>query len=321
MHVARLHRPLIVLSGLMAALALCTAVGVFVDDRTLLGVPIWLKPFKFSVSIAIYSSTIAWMLSLLTERRRRLGWWLGTGIAGTMLIEIVIIVAQAARGHQSHFNFRTALDGVLYNIMGASIAIAWVATLVLAILLLIQRLPDRADALAVRLGLIVALGGMAVGFLMTLPSAAQLDQDKPTIMGAHSVGTADGGPGLPLVNWSTTGGDLRAGHFIGMHALQALPLFALLLTLLAGRFARLRVQRVRTRLVGVAGFCYAGLTALVTWQALRGQSLIHPDALILSAAAALLLATAGAAIWAASTGSRAGTLTAPAPAPVPAEVV
>ncbi|MFG2042560.1 hypothetical protein [Dactylosporangium sp. NPDC048998] len=298
MHVARLHRPLIVVAGLMAALATFAAIGIFVDDRTLVGVPIWLKPFKFSVSIAIYGTTIAWMLSLLAERRRRFGWWLGTVIAAAMLIEIAIIVGQAARGHQSHFNHQTPLDGALFNIMGATIAVAWVATLILAILLLMQRMPDRANALAVRLGIIVALGGMAVGFLMTIPTAAELAQDNPTILGAHSVGVPDGGPSLPLVNWSTTGGDLRAGHFIGMHALQALPLFALALTLAARRVARLRADRVRARLIAVAGFFYAGLTVLVTWQALRGQSLIHPDALTLTVAGALILASAVGALWA-----------------------
>ncbi|HTJ39961.1 MAG TPA: hypothetical protein VL738_42730 [Dactylosporangium sp.] len=293
-----------VVAGVMAALALLAAVGIFADDRTLLGVPIWLKPFKFSVSIAVYGTTIAWMLGLLVERRRRFGWWLGTVIAAAMLIEMAVIVGQAARGRQSHFNFQTSLDGVLYNIMGATIATAWVATLILAILLLMQRMPDRANALAVRLGIIVALGGMAVGFLMTLPTDAELAQDNPTILGAHSVGVADGGPGLPLVNWSTTGGDLRAGHFIGMHALQALPLFALALTLLARRFARLRDDRVRTRLTGVAGLAYGGLTVLVTWQALRGQSLVHPDALTLAAAGALLVATVAGAAWAVTAPAR-----------------
>ncbi|GAA2328247.1 hypothetical protein [Dactylosporangium salmoneum] len=299
MHVARLHRPLVVTAGLMAALALLTAIGIFADDRTLLGVPIWLKPFKFSVSIAIYAVTIAWMIGLLAERRRRFGWWLGTIIAATMLIEIAVIDGQAARGHRSHFNFQTPLDGALFDIMGATIAIAWAATLILAILLLMQRMPDRANALAVRLGLIIALGGMAVGFLMTIPTQAELAQDHPTIVGAHSVGVADGGPGLPLVNWSTTGGDLRAGHFIGMHALQALPLFALLLSLAGARFARLRADQVRVRLIGVAGFGYAGLTVLVTWQALRGQSLVHPDSLTLGAAGALLALTLAGAAWAA----------------------
>lgn len=304
MHVARLHRPLIMVAGLMAALAAGTALGILVDDRTLVGAPIWLKPFKFAVSIAVYATTIAWLLSLLTGWRRRLGRRLGTVLSAAMLIEMMIIIGQAARGRQSHFNVQTPLDGALYQVMGATIAVAWISTLILAILLLAQRMPDRADALAVRLGIVVALGGMAVGFLMTMPTAAQLAQDRPGIVGAHSVGVPDGGPGLPLTGWSTTGGDLRAGHFIGMHALQALPLFAFALTLAARRFARLRSDRVRARLVAAAGLGHAGLTALVTWQALRGQPLIHPDASTVLALAGLVVAVAAGTSWSLATEPR-----------------
>lgn len=300
MRLAQLHRPLIVSAAALTVLAVLTGAGVFLDDRELVGAPIWLKPFKFSVSIAVYSITIAWMLSLL-DRRQRLGWWLGTISVAALTTEIVIIVGQAARGRQSHFNNQTPLDSTLYSVMGATIAIAWMCTLVLAVLLLIQRLPDRANALAVRFGLLVGLAGMMVGFLMTLPTKAQLnlpEGEAPTIVGAHSVGVADGGAGLPLVGWSTTGGDLRAGHFIGMHALQALPLLGFALALAAGRFARLRHDRVRARLVIVAGLAYAALTVLLTWQALRGQSIAHPDALTLATLGGLALAVAGGTGWA-----------------------
>jgi hypothetical protein len=101
--------------------------------------------------------------------------------------------------------------------------------------------------------------------------------------GGHTVGAADGGPGLPITDWSTLHGDLRIGHFVGLHALQVLPILAFLLL-------RLPVpERTRTRLLAVAGSGYAGVLVLTTWQALRGQALLAPDPVTLAAAGALVL--------------------------------
>jgi hypothetical protein len=102
-------------------------------------------------------------------------------------------------------------------------------------------------------------------------------------VGAHTVGAADGGPGLPGTGWSREHGDLRVPHFLGLHALQALPLLALAL-----RRSRWSEQQ-RTRLVGSAAVSYAGLVALLFWQALRGQPLLRPD----GATAVALLAWLG----------------------------
>jgi hypothetical protein len=37
------------------------------------------------------------------------------------------------------------------------------------------------------------------------------------------------GPFMPLTGWSLSGGDYRISHFLGVHAMQALPLAALIL--------------------------------------------------------------------------------------------
>ncbi len=109
--------------------------------------------------------------------------------------------------------------------------------------------------------------------------------------GSHSVGVEDGGAGLPVTGWSTEGGDLRIGHFLGVHALQAIPLIALGLVLLARRFPALRPEGPRTALVFVGTASYAGLMWLVTWQAQRGESIVHPSGPTLVTAGSWLGAT------------------------------
>lgn len=288
------HRPLMIFTASMAVLTAVSAVGMVADDRVLVGSPIWFKPLKFSFSLGLYALTLAWMLSLAT-RGRRAGWWAGTIVALTGAIEMVIITGQVIRGRRSHFNFETDLDGTLFTIMGATIVVLWISSLVIAILLFRSRLADRASAWAMRLGAAIALVGAGLGNLMTQPTPEQQaagGRGVSTIVGAHSVGVPDGGPSMPLTGWSTTGGDLRIPHFVGMHALQVLPLFLLALIALAPRVARLRNERVRLRLVLVAAETYAAVLALVTWQALRGQPLIHPDGATLTAAAVILVAAA-----------------------------
>ncbi|ROS44800.1 hypothetical protein [Amycolatopsis thermoflava] len=301
------HRPMTWTAGIMAGMTVVSLGGLALDDRVLLGAPIWLKPVKFAVSIALYCVTWAWMLTLL-RRGQRLAARVSTAIAVIVLVEYAIIVLQVVRGRASHFNAATAFDATLFTVMGISIAALWTGTLVLTILLLRTEITDAAARWAIRLAAVVSLAGLGLGGLMIGPTDEQVrsmrDGTFEGLVGAHSVGVADGGPGMPLTGWSTTGGDLRIPHFVGMHALQVLPLFALLLTVLARRVARLRSGVVRARLVAVAGFGYAGLVALVTWQALRGQPLIHPDARTLAALAGIVVAVAAGAAWSLAAGSR-----------------
>ena len=67
----------------------------------------------------------------------------------------------------------------------------------------------------------------------------------------------------------------------------------------------LRDDRVRARLVAVAGTGWAGITAVLVGQAWRGRPLLAPDALTLGAGVAVLVGVAIAAI-AVTTGPRCG---------------
>ncbi|MGC4759356.1 hypothetical protein [Micromonospora trifolii] len=282
----RWSRPLMFLVSVMAVLGVVAVVGILVDPRVLTGAPIWLKPFKFAVSFVLYGATLAWMLSLLPRRSRAVERAVVV-IVAVAVVENAWIVGQVIRGQASHFNDSTPVNTALFAAMGAAIMVLFFAHLVIGIVVLIQRIPDRVAATAVGWGLGLSLLGMLAAVPMALPMQ---DPGIEGIGGAHSVGVPDGGPGLPIVGWSTTGGDLRIGHFVGLHALQALPILAILLS----RFATRLDERTRARLLVVAGGAYGVLTVLLTWQALREQPLLRPDAVTLAAVAALVAATATA---------------------------
>jgi hypothetical protein len=296
----RWHRPLIGLAAVMAVLTVATGVLAIADPRELLGQNAWFKPLKFALSIGIYAVTLAWLIGQV-RRFRRAADVLGTLTAVALLVEIVIIIGAAAAGSTSHFNIATPLNGALWAVMGGSIVVVWLASVVVGIAVALSPGPDAARNLAVRAGITLAIVGMGLAFLMTGPTADQLD-DFQGVAGAHAVGVADGGPGLPFLGWSTEGGDLRIPHFIGMHALQAIPLGLLALELLSRRVAVLRVPRVRFRLVLIGALAFAAMLGILTWQALIGEPIVRPSAPVLvtglvtaagaAAAAGAVLATA-----------------------------
>lgn len=288
----RANRPLAMLVAAMVVALVVSVAGLALDPRIVTDAPVWMKPAKFALSIGVYAATLAWLLSFLRERRPLavsiISWATAILLAG----ELAIIGLQAARGTTSHFNNATPLDAALFSVMGAMIAVVWVAAVVSAFLLWRYPFADRAVGWAIRTGAVLSVIGMAVAFLMTLPTPAQRGTDT-SIVGAHSVGVPDGGPALPIVGWSTSGGDLRIAHFVGMHALQVLPLVAWALARFGPDWL---TAATRARLVGIAAVGYLGMLALLTWQALRGQPLVAPDAATLAAAAGLLAVVVAAAV-------------------------
>lgn len=207
------------LLGIAAVHALCFLVLVAAaqfDQIQILGISRWIKPAKFAISIALYTSTMAFLFAPLADGSRAIpvARWM---IAMTMIAEFALILMQSFRGVPSHFNNSTPFDRAVFGMMGALIALN---TLAVALVLrdYIFRPPYLHPALlsGIRSGLAIFIAGSLQGFLMVS-------------RGAHTVGAPDGGPGLPFLNWSATHGDLRIPHFFALHALQALPLLALLL--------------------------------------------------------------------------------------------
>lgn len=286
--------PLVVVGLLMTGMAVVALVGLAVDPRVITGAPAWLKPFKFAISTAVYSLTLAWIFTFLPDwpRVRRIVGWT---TAVVFVLEVAIIDTQAWRGTTSHFNVSTPLDAVLFGIMGLAIMTQTLSSIAVAVALWRTRLANAALGWALRLGMTLTIVGAFTGPLMTRPTDAQLAQVRGgapmTVNGAHTVGAADGGPGVPVTGWSREHGDLRVPHFIGLHAIQALTLFALALGFVV------RSDDVRVRAVLIAAASYASLFVLLLWQALGGQSLTAPDPAMLTWMTGWAVTTLAALGW------------------------
>ena len=250
-------QPALVTTGLGFILLFFVLAVISIFDATqILGINRWIKPMKFASSIGIFLLTVAVFLSFVRgyESSKLIVAW--TMIL-TMIGEMIVIVLQAARGTTSHFNTATGLDGALFGLMGTLIALNTLAAIYLLFLYFVAEINLPAPIVwGVRLGMILFLMASVEGGVMLSQSS-------------HSVGAADGGAGLPFVNWSSEAGDLRVAHFIGLHAMQILPVAALAFVWLQDYFRQLNP----TILTFVLALVYFAAFNFLFIQAMRGQPL------------------------------------------------
>jgi len=227
-----LDRILLWVAAAHLAIGVVCLFALFADAASVMGVHPALKPMKFAFSIGVFLATMAVLIPALSVGegvRGALAWTL----ALTMIFEMVPIGVQALRGTTSHFNMQGWFNSVLWRTMMVAIVTMTMAMVYVALLASLRPLHTPAGvpldplvATAWRAGLWIFLLAAASGFSM----GGRL---------RHSVGGDDGGPGLPVVNWSATHGDLRVSHFVAMHALQALPVLgSLLVAIPIGAMAR-----------------------------------------------------------------------------------
>jgi hypothetical protein len=192
-------------AGLCLALTQLTHVPVS-------GTNAWYKPFKFLLSTTLFVWSMGWYMQHLdhpvTVR------WYSWGVIALLGFENGYIFLQAARGQQSHFNVSTPFYASMWSLMAVAAVVVSIWTAYIGALFF-QRLPGLSPTYlwGIRMGILLfvlfSMEGLAMG--------ARL---------AHTMGGPDGSPGLPVLNWSRQHGDLRIAHFLGMHALQVIPLFA-----------------------------------------------------------------------------------------------
>lgn len=218
----------------------------FVDPRELQGVSIWLKPLKFFISVGIFFWTMGWLMDYLDEPKkvRKMSLW----IFWLMVIELVLITFQAAQSKLSHFNISSFWDIMIFQIMGIAILINSIVVFWFWILFQkVKHLP-KGYSIAIKIGLIIFLIAGIEGFVM----AGRL---------GHTIGAVDGQEGILLIGWAKAYGDLRIFHFLGLHALQVLPILAWFF------------WRDSQRISGLVGLIYFLLSSATLWIALQGKGI------------------------------------------------
>lgn len=251
------REPVLAGSGIILFAAMAPTLFAYVmETRTLYGINVWTKPLKFEASIGLYFLTLAWFWGYLSPRLRaaRSVRAVAFAIAACGLFEIIYIAFQAGRGVGSHFNTATPIEDLMFSLMGVAALIMTAGSLVLAILIARSEQPTLSPAFraSVVIGLVLTfLLGTGAGIVVA-------------VNGGHWVGgVASDANGLPIFGWVRDGGDLRVAHFFGIHAMQILPVVALI----AERFVPRRAG------VALAAFAtaYTGLTIAVLLQALEGR--------------------------------------------------
>jgi hypothetical protein len=207
----------------------------------------WIKPIKFAVSIGIYYWTIAWLLQYVAQAPAAA--WIGTGTFWLLVYEMVCIGLQAARGLRSHFNASTPFNQFVFATMGIAIFVNTLLASWLLWLFLAKRTGLAPGYLVgIRIGLLLAVLASLQGLIMVRRMA-------------HAVGAPDDGPGLPFLNWSRRGGDLRVAHFLGLHGLQVMIVCGYLFS-------------GRPTTVAAAGIIYALVTVQFLRRGLHGRPVI-----------------------------------------------
>ena len=231
----------------LIGLAVLLMVSLF-DDRTLLGINIWIKPIKFCISIAIFSWTMAWFLHYLPQRKKVK--IITYTIIMMLLLEQILINSQAARGVTSHFNITTVYNAVVFQIMGIAILVNTIMVIWAFFLIGKAHSLPNGYLRGIRLGMLIFIFASFEGYLM----AANM---------GHTVNAPDGQEGYLFLNWAKEYWDLRIFHFLGLHALQVIPLFA-------WYFSRNKVKWVNA-----FSLFYFIFSAGTLWNALMGRGLFQ----------------------------------------------
>jgi hypothetical protein len=230
----------LVLSGIFIILTKYTNTQVY-------NVNAWYKPFKFAFSTFLFAWAMAWYCYYLPNFNIR---WFNWSVIILLGFEIFYIAFQASKGHLSHYNLSNPVYSALFSLMALAASAVTLYTAYIGLLFFKYDFPSLPNHYlwAIRFGIIIFVIFSFEGFAM----GSRL---------SHSVGALNDNSNWVIVGWSKTVGDLRVSHFIGMHALQILPILSYYVL-------------KNTKLTIGLSIVYGLLALLTLIQALQGRPLI-----------------------------------------------
>ncbi len=210
------ERRLATYGALLLALMVPMALALMFDERLLRGQNVWIKPLKFTLSVAVMALTTAWFAGHVAPERRagRAMDWIVWLLIGAGSFELVYIALQAGLGEHSHYNVSDAFHRLMFLLMGVGATLLTATQPMLAWLL--YRHPAPGQPALHPLFRQAMLLGLVLTFVLGVGAGSLLSARMPPLAA----------PLMPVFGWSLAGGDLRPAHFIGIHAEQFLPLFA-----------------------------------------------------------------------------------------------
>lgn len=216
------------------------------DARTLREVGVWVKPMKFMAATALLAWTTVWVTHLANATIAQGQAYVGICIllVLTSLFEVAYITYQAAHGSASHYNTSDPWHAMLFGLMaiaavGLTASQGWLAWEIWK--------ARGAGPLSVTAWGVIT--GLTLTFVLSTISGFLLGGNQPPA-----------GPGLPVVGWHLYK-DIRPSHFLGVHAQQLIPLWAILVDRAKGPYA--------TQVLGAGTGMYVITWGLLTWASLK----------------------------------------------------
>ena len=237
---------LLIYGGLMWLACGLTYLLSLNDVRTLREVGVWIKPMKFMAATALFAWTTVWAAHLANAAVTHGQAYLGISIllVVTSFFEVAYITYQAAHGSASHYNTSDPWHAMMFGLMaiaavGLTTTQGWLAWE-------IWKANDSGQLSVTAWGVIT---GLMLTFVLSTISGFLLGGNQPPP-----------GSGLPVVGWHLYK-DIRPSHFLGVHAQQLIPMWALFVERFFGNYS------TQTLVAGCS--FYVLMWGVLTWSSLK----------------------------------------------------